>query len=125
MRHCKKLLSHESLLRAEHDRNRKRNRPRWRNSSIKRGKTVSNRFGSIRVGHPHSPAVSGHPFVETFSLRPLTAVYFGGLSMRKYALALCLLVLCTATAVQAQIPTATLSGIVMDAHGALIQGARV
>ena len=45
--------------------------------------------------------------------------------MSKMSLALCLLVLCIAAAVQAQIPTATLSGIVKDAHGALIQGARV
>jgi len=45
--------------------------------------------------------------------------------MRKYTLALCLPILCGITALQAQTPTATLSGIVKDTHGALIQGARV
>ena len=45
--------------------------------------------------------------------------------MRKYALALCLLILSASSAALAQIPTATLSGIVKDARGAFIQGARV
>ena len=46
--------------------------------------------------------------------------------MRKYALALCLPHdHAGITALQAQTPTATLSGIVKDAHGALVQGARV
>jgi hypothetical protein len=45
--------------------------------------------------------------------------------MRKLASILCLFMLCIATAMQAQLPSATLSGIVKDSQGALIQGARV
>ncbi len=45
--------------------------------------------------------------------------------MRNYASALCLFMICSATAMQAQTPTATLSGIVKDSRGAIIRGARV
>ncbi|MDR3775226.1 MAG: TonB-dependent receptor [Terracidiphilus sp.] len=45
--------------------------------------------------------------------------------MRKLAFALCLLTLCIATGMQAQTPTSTVSGIVKDSQGALVQGARV
>jgi hypothetical protein len=46
-------------------------------------------------------------------------------SMRKLTLVLCLLMIGIAAAMQAQIPTATVSGIVKDSQGALIQGAAV
>ena len=45
--------------------------------------------------------------------------------MRKYVLALCLHIICGLTVLQAQTPTATLSGIVKDARGALMRGAHV
>lgn len=45
--------------------------------------------------------------------------------MRKLAPVLCLFMLSVAIGMQAQIPTATFSGIVKDSQGALIQGARV
>jgi hypothetical protein len=45
--------------------------------------------------------------------------------MRKLTLVLCLLMIGIAAAMQAQIPTATVSGIVKDSQGALIQGAAV
>jgi Carboxypeptidase regulatory-like domain/TonB dependent receptor len=45
--------------------------------------------------------------------------------MRTIASVLCVFLLCVAVRMQAQIPTATLSGIVKDAQGALIQDARV
>jgi len=45
--------------------------------------------------------------------------------MRRYAFALCFSMVCGAPALQAQIPTATLAGIVKDTKGALIQEARV
>jgi hypothetical protein len=43
--------------------------------------------------------------------------------MRKISAALCLLMLCSASAMQAQTPTSTVSGIVKDSQGALVQGA--
>jgi hypothetical protein len=45
--------------------------------------------------------------------------------MHKLALVFCLFMLCFAAAMQAQTPTATVSGIVKDSAGALVQGARV
>lgn len=45
--------------------------------------------------------------------------------MRKLAPVLCFFILFVANGMQAQIPTGTLSGIVKDSQGALIQGARV
>jgi hypothetical protein len=45
--------------------------------------------------------------------------------MRKLALILCLLTICITANVQAQVPTGTVSGIVKDSQGALVQGARV
>jgi len=45
--------------------------------------------------------------------------------MRKLKSVFCLLMFCIAAGMQAQLPTATLSGIVKDSQGALIQGARV
>ena len=45
--------------------------------------------------------------------------------MRKIAPILCLFLVCAAMTMQAQTPTATLSGIVKDSQGAVIQGARV
>jgi hypothetical protein len=45
--------------------------------------------------------------------------------MRKLALAFCFSIICGALAVQAQIPTATLSGIVRDTQGSVLQKARL
>ena len=45
--------------------------------------------------------------------------------MRKLAAAFCLFMLCSATAMQAQTPTSTVSGIVKDSQGAVLQGATV
>ena len=45
--------------------------------------------------------------------------------MRKLIAVLCLFMFCIAVRLQGQVPTATLSGIVRDSQGALIQGARV
>jgi hypothetical protein len=45
--------------------------------------------------------------------------------MRKLAAAFCLFMLCSATAMQAQTPTSTVSGIVKDSQGAVLQGAAV
>ena len=45
--------------------------------------------------------------------------------MRKLALSVFLLIACIATTMQAQIPTSTVSGIVKDSQGAVIQGAKV
>jgi len=45
--------------------------------------------------------------------------------MRKLAPAFCLLMICIAVAMQAQIPMSTVSGIVKDSQGALIEGATV
>ena len=45
--------------------------------------------------------------------------------MRKISSALCLFLLCSASAMQAQTPTATVSGIVKDSQGAVVQGAKV
>jgi len=58
-------------------------------------------------------------------LRSLTAVFLEAHSIRRNALALCLFMICGATAAQAQTPAATLSGIVKDTRGAFIQGAKV
>jgi hypothetical protein len=45
--------------------------------------------------------------------------------MRKISTALCLFMLCSASAMQAQTPTATVSGIVKDSQGAVVLGANV
>jgi hypothetical protein len=45
--------------------------------------------------------------------------------MRKIAPVLCLLMICIAARIEAQIPTATLTGIVKDSQGALVQRAKV
>ncbi|MGA3372629.1 MAG: TonB-dependent receptor [Terracidiphilus sp.] len=45
--------------------------------------------------------------------------------MRKLSAAFCLLMLCSASAMQAQTPTSTVSGIVKDSQGAVLQGATV
>ncbi len=46
-------------------------------------------------------------------------------SMHRLSAALCLFMLCTAAAIQAQIPTSTVSGIVKDSQGAIVRGAMV
>jgi hypothetical protein len=43
--------------------------------------------------------------------------------MRRLASAFCFLALCDVAALQAQTPTATVSGIVKDSQGSVIQGA--
>src|SRR5579863_5530786 len=88
-------------------------------------RTPSNRSDSICVGHPQAQLWLTIEFVIADSLRPPMAVFPGGLSMRKYVLALCLHIICGLTVLQAQTPTATLSGIVKDARGALMRGAHV
>jgi hypothetical protein len=45
--------------------------------------------------------------------------------MRKPGIVLCLLTMCIVATMQAQTPTGTVSGIVKDSRGALIQGATV
>jgi len=57
--------------------------------------------------------------------RPIATVFLEVPSMRKLALMLYLFMLLIATAAQAQIPTSTVSGIVKDSQGAMIQGAKV